>query len=84
MTTPIVDFLEKYKESDISRLHMPGHKGASDKLSAIPDWLKNVYAYDITEILGADDLYHPEGIIKESEENAGRIFGKDTFYVTEG
>ena len=84
MTTPIVDFLEKYKESDISRLHMPGHKGASDKLSAIPDWLKNVYAYDITEILGADDLYHPEGIIKESEENAGRIFGTDTFYVTEG
>ena len=84
MKTPIIDFLEKYKESDISRLHMPGHKGAVDKPSNIPDWLKSVYAYDITEIAGADDLYHPEGIIKESEEIASGIFGTDTFYVTEG
>lgn len=84
MTTPIVDFLEKYKKSDISRLHMPGHKGTAEKFSNIPEWLRNIYAYDITEISGADDLYHPEGIIGESEENASRIFGTDTFYVTEG
>lgn len=84
MTTPIVDFLEKYKKSDTSRLHMPGHKGTAEKFSNIPEWLRNIYAYDITEISGADDLHHPEGIIGESEENASRIFGTDTFYVTEG
>ena len=84
MATPIVDFLEKYKESDTSRLHMPGHKGAADILSNIPEWLRNVYAYDITEMAGADDLYNPSGIIKASEEIASGIFGTDTFYVTEG
>ena len=27
MNTPIYDFVRKYKEAHISRLHMPGHKG---------------------------------------------------------
>ena len=84
MSTPIVAFLEKYKNSDISRLHMPGHKGGSDIFKTMPGWLSDVYAYDITEVKGADDLYNPSGIIQESEKNASEIFGTDTFYVTEG
>ena len=40
--------------------------------------------WDITEIDGADDLFHPEGIILESEENASRLFGCRTLYSTEG
>ena len=27
METPIYDFLKKYSNQNISRLHMPGHKG---------------------------------------------------------
>ena len=84
MSTPIVDFLEKYKNSDISRLHMPGHKGKTYGYKNIPGWLSDAFAYDITEIKGADDLYHPGGIIKESEATASEIYGTDTFYVTEG
>ncbi len=71
MNTPIVDMLRKYSKEDILRLHMPGHKGRLD-------------SYDITEVEGADSLFDPSGIIKESEENAGSIFGADTFYSTEG
>ena len=26
MNTPVVDFVRRYGESGISRLHMPGHK----------------------------------------------------------
>ena len=84
MKTPIVDFLEQYKNSDTARLHMPGHKGRSADYKNIPSWLSDAFAYDITEIKGADDLYHPSGIIEESEKNASGIYGTDTFYVTEG
>ena len=76
MNTPIYDFLTKYAESDISRLHMPGHKGAS---------VLGCENLDITEFDGADDLFSPSGIISESENNATKIFGSGaTFYSCEG
>ena len=75
MKTPIYDFVKGYIESNTSRLHMPGHKGNS---------LLGIEHMDITEIKGADSLYEADGIIKESEENAGALFGADTFYSTEG
>lgn len=62
---------------------MPGHKGTGS-FGNIPGWLADTFAYDITEVKGADDLYNPSGIIRESEKNASGIFGCDTFYVTEG
>lgn len=73
MDTPICDFINEYAESDPLRLHMPGHKGRGD-----------IEALDITEIDGADSLYEADGIIKKSEQNAGALFGCDTFYSTEG
>ena len=75
MKTPICDFVEKYCESKAVRMHMPGHKGA-DKLG--------FEHLDITEFEGADDLYHPTGIIAESEKNASDLFGCPTYYCTEG
>ncbi|MFA7637001.1 MAG: hypothetical protein WCX81_04485 [Monoglobales bacterium] len=76
MNTPIFDFVKKYSASDISRLHMPGHKG------------KNFFGlekFDITEVSGADVLSSAEGIIAESEKNASALFGSGrTFYSTEG
>ena len=76
MTTPIADFVKKYIESDRLRLHMPGHKGAN---------FLGYEMYDITEIDGADVLYGASGIIKESMNNAGRLFGTGcTLYSAEG
>ena len=75
MTTPICDFLRRYAASDMLRLHMPGHKGSP---------LLGMESWDITEVEGADDLYHADGIIRESEENAARLFGCRTLYSTEG
>lgn len=74
--TPIVDFLEKYSKSGISRFHMPGHKG-----HVFFGW----EPFDITEITGADVLHHGDGIIRESEKNAAALFGSGaTYYSTEG
>ncbi len=76
MNTPICDFLNAYRQKNAVRLHMPGHKGKAH-LGAEPS--------DITEIRGADDLYHASGIIRESEENATALFGSArTLYSTEG
>ena len=74
MNTPICDFVRKYAESGTLRLHMPGHKGAGGQNELL----------DITEISGADSLYEADGIIYESERNAGALFGAHTFYSTEG
>lgn len=76
MNTPIVDFIDSYASKRISRLHMPGHKGAH---------IIGCEQFDITEINGADDLFHAEGIIAESEANAASLFGTmKTLYSAEG
>ena len=76
MKTPICDFCESYQKSSPLRFHMPGHKGKG---------FLGVESLDITEITGADVLYNANGIIKESEENASRLYdSKATFYSTEG
>lgn len=75
MDTPICDFVRRYCESGTLRLHMPGHKGTG------PLGCEHL---DITEIPGADSLYEADGIIRQSEENASRLFGCPTFYSTEG
>ncbi len=76
MNTPIIDFVKKYNENDISRLHMPGHKGRA---------LLGFENLDLTEIGGADELYEADGIILESENNASSLFGTaHSFYSCEG
>ena len=75
MNTPICDFVRDYARGDVCRLHMPGHKGAVH-LGMEP--------LDITEIQGADSLFEADGIIAESEANAGALFGCRTLYSTEG
>ena len=75
MNTPICDFVKQYKENAPLRLHMPGHKGVDGAFSE---------SLDITEVEGADSLYSADGIIRESEENASRLFGCKTYYSTEG
>ena len=75
MNTPIFDFVNKYAEEKNVRMHMPGHKGKGRFSEAL----------DITEVGGADVLYSASGIIKESQDNAAKLFGSGrTLYSTEG
>ena len=74
MDTPICSFVQKYVSEGNVRMHMPAHKGKGAPVNLC----------DITEIRGADSLYSADGIIKKSEQNAGKLFGSHTFYSTEG
>ena len=72
--TPVCDFVRDYAGRNPLRMHMPGHKGRG-----------TIEALDITEIQGAPPLYPASGILRESEENAARLFGAGrTVYSTEG
>ncbi|MBQ7907225.1 MAG: aminotransferase class V-fold PLP-dependent enzyme [Clostridia bacterium] len=76
MNTPICDFVNQYIKNDTTRLHMPGHKGKG------PLGFEQM---DITEVFGADSLFHASGIIRKSEENASSLFDSfKTYYSTEG
>lgn len=75
MNKPICEFLEKYNSKNPIRLHVPGHKGKS---------FLGYEKYDLTEVDGADELYLPTGIIKESQQNASRLFNCPTYYSVEG
>lgn len=75
ISTPICDFVREYAAQSPVRMHMPGHKGQR---------ILGFEQLDITEIDGADDLFHPDGIIAASEANASRLFGCPTVYSVEG
>ncbi len=76
MNTPVYNFIKEYSESNTVRLHVPGHKGKEGELCE---------SFDITEIEGADVLYHETGILCESQKNAASLFGTaKTLYSTEG
>ena len=75
MNTPICDFVAQYAQNAPARFHMPGHKGVL-KLGCEDR--------DLTEIHGADDLFHASGIIAQSEQNATALFGCPTVYSAEG
>ena len=74
MKTPIFDFVKGYAKQNITRAHMPGHKG-----------VKGTEKYDITEVFGADVLYSESGIIGTSQQNASFLFRSGaTLYSCEG
>ena len=70
--------LISYGESDVYPFHMPGHKR---RVLPFP----NPYTIDITEIDGFDNLHHAEGLIREAEERAARLYGADrSYYLVNG
>ena len=62
------DRLKKYQDSNMTRMHMPGHKGN-------PQLVPSYYADDLTEIEGLDNLHHPVDVLRRLESDAAKIWG---------
>ena len=78
--TTIYEKLKAYSDSDYYGFHMPGHKRKMHM-----SWDADPYTVDITEIEGFDDLHHAEGILKEAQERAARIYHADeTHFLVNG
>ena len=72
--------LRQYGDSDYYGFHMPGHKRNKKFMEEdLP------YEIDITEIEGFDDLHHCEGIIKQAQDRASRLYGaEETHFLVNG
>ena len=72
--------LKNYSDSDYYAFHMPGHKRNLDLMPGT-----SPYQIDITEIDGFDDLHHAEGILKDAQERAARVYHADeTHFLVNG
>lgn len=72
--------LKQYAGDGYIPFHMPGHKRNAGKFG-----MGDELCRDITEIDGFDDLHYPQGIIRQIEENAAKIYGtKSSFYLVNG
>lgn len=82
----ILDALQKHLARDPLSAHMPGHKNGRILHPSLKEaWGEKIFAYDITELNGLDDLHHPSGIIRQSQEQAAAIFqAKEAHYLING
>ena len=72
--------LENFSKKDYYPFHMPGHKRNPFSIDG-----NFPFERDITEIEGFDNLHHPEGIIKEAQENLAKLYGtKESFFSVNG
>lgn len=79
MNTPIIKKLKEITDKKNTPFHMPGHK--RNKRFIPNDLLR----FDITETDGADNLFKPEEIIKESQSLTAALFGAEqSFYLVNG
>ena len=79
----LYDKLAVYEQSDFYPYHMPGHK--RNNSMSIPYPLAETFKIDITEIDGFDNLHHPEGILKQAQERAAKLYGaEETFFLVNG
>lgn len=76
MMTPIYKALLDYIHKDMSRLHMPGHKGEN-----IYD-IENLWKYDVTEIENLDNLLNSSGVIKQTEDIYKKIYNSKLSVIT--
>lgn len=84
---PLYEALLRYKKANHVSLHVPGHKnGQAYRMgsSGRHTELDQIMQIDVTEINGTDDLHHPEGVIKEAQQQAASLFGAEETYFLVG
>ena len=79
----MLEFLVKHANNERASFHMPGHKGAAffERLG-YGDQLSGIVDHDITEIPGADDLRHAEGIIKTITDSYQNLYGSKRSFIS--
>lgn len=84
--TPITGFLIENADVGYVSFHMPGHKGAElYREFGYGEFLEKMMDCDITEVIGADNLFKAEGIIKEVRESYAKLYGvRDSYLLVNG
>lgn len=83
---PIYFALKDYIAKKRACFHMPGHHRGKGAHPLLIDLLgEKALLADITEVEGMDYLHKAEGVIKEAQELAAKLFGVDyTYFLING
>lgn len=75
-------FLIDHGTSDAVSFHMPGHKGSEFYVrNGHGEFLKHIMDCDITEIRGADNLFHANGILEKTADAYSKIYDVNKSYL---
>ena len=75
----LYEHLQAYAEQGKIPMHMPGHKRNASF------FMKNPYEWDVTEVEGTDNLYHPQEILRQEMERLCVHYGtKDSYPLVNG
>ncbi len=79
---PIISFLTEHADKHTVSFHMPGHKGSAIyRKYGYTEFLDKMMDCDITEIIGADNLFQTEGILKAAQEEYAKLYGVKRAYM---
>ncbi|WP_339212151.1 aminotransferase class I/II-fold pyridoxal phosphate-dependent enzyme [Aeribacillus sp. FSL K6-3256] len=83
--TPLYNALIQHCQLNPLSFHVPGHKnGILYDPNQFPHF-RQTLQLDLTEIANLDDLYAPEGIIKEAQQLAAELYGvSSTYFLVNG
>ncbi|BAU63648.1 Orn/Lys/Arg decarboxylase major region [Stanieria sp. NIES-3757] len=84
--TPLVDCLKSLAQQDHAAFYAPGHKKGQGMNSNFTEFLGNsVFKADLPELPELDNLFVPEGVIKEAQQLAAELFGaQQTWFLVNG
>ena len=74
--TPLVDALLSFTAKPHAPFYVPGHKRGTGISPLLTNLLgEKIFRADVTELPELDNLFAPEGVIKEAQELAAAAFG---------
>ncbi|WP_052144914.1 aminotransferase class I/II-fold pyridoxal phosphate-dependent enzyme [Halalkalibacter okhensis] len=82
---PLIKAIQNHKKTNPVSFHVPGHKNGLFFHNSLLEDFQEVLTYDVTELVGLDDLHAPSGAIRKAQEEAARFYGaKETFFLVGG
>lgn len=84
--TPLLDAIVEYTKKRPVYFKIPGHRYEKGISPRWKQWTGDgIFQFDLTEAEGLDDLHCPEGVIKEAQDLAARVFQADkTYFLVNG
>ena len=78
----LYDSIKQFVKKDTIRFHMPGHNGGEGLSSRLK---RDFFRLDVTEFEETDNLIAPQGILKDAQTRAAKVFGAgQTYFLTCG